>query len=479
MQLWDREKSSIILTFILNIVLILIFLFLGIYHTHWKYKIIEWYKEELKVVTNSISSLESEWISFWDFNKLKSQITYIKTEYLNIVLKNINVSFYNNNFINKKWWKFEDFINEKKLGFYSNEELLALTEDELERLDDDIEEKVRNEKSRKEKMITVLPSYNPDLKEVDENLLTDFKFVNYIESIIKTFNLEIDSSIWIGNISSYSNWILENKSKKAKKINTWGSKIFFIPIKLSVLWSKEDVINFLHYIVNVWNIDVKDGGFDVVEDDELSYSDKRKMVLVWDYNKTFWNGKRYRKSYDGIESLDKYNIYNHQVIDIESISMPEYPVSYYITEERGELWFIDFLKTDAQKDGDFIVNLDLRFYIKWVPDYKMIEFIKWYIKDYNDTKILIAKQLALLLRNKDTLKDWDVILLKNQYEKANAYLNSITQDIKKLEITLKKWTWIDVLYKNSLDNNKILRNIVTVLWLSDENFDTEIIAEIE
>lgn len=473
MQLGEREKNSIIISLILNLVFVLIFVLLWAFHAFWRYEEIEWKKVELKKITESTTKIKKSWISFNDFNTLKRSAKYTKTEFLEWILSEMKPAFYNDNFINKGEWNFEKFLEDKKRFFYANEELLAFTDEQLEELDDDVEEKIRKEKSRKEKILTILPSYNPLLKTVDENLLTDFKFVNYVESIIRTFDLQSEAKIWITWITPYEK--KDNNNPKNKKIASSDAKIFYIPATFKLAWNKENIINFLHYVGNVWNIEISDGGFDVLNDDFLKK--RKKIILSWDYNKLFWNGSRYEEWYEDLPEVKNYNIYNNQIIEIESISMDNYPVEYYLDWERDkDSNLVEFLKT-KQRYEKLEVTVELRFYIKGVPNYKMIEFIKNFFESYNETKKNISSKISELNKAEDIQNDWELILLKDQFNKSNDYLNSIDPDIKKFQAALNKANDIDWLYESVLEYNLILDNIIAVLGLDDDEIYDEVISE--
>jgi hypothetical protein len=94
------------------------------------------------------------------------------------ILKNIGKDFYNSELTNKtENLNFSDFLGNKK-----------------ELLNSDENKKILNFRDKKIKKI--LPSYikNLDLKN-DKDLLTDFKFINYIESMVETFSLKHNDSI--------------------------------------------------------------------------------------------------------------------------------------------------------------------------------------------------------------------------------------------------------------------------------------------
>jgi len=120
MPLLDREKNSIVIAFIFNIVLLIVFMVLWLYHTYWKYEVIEWHKKELTKIVNSITLLESEWLTFAEFKWLISTSKYEKNEYLDFVLRSITNKFYVDNFINKEGWKFEDFLIDKERVVFDN-----------------------------------------------------------------------------------------------------------------------------------------------------------------------------------------------------------------------------------------------------------------------------------------------------------------------------------------------------------------------
>ena len=368
-----------------------------------------------KETYDTIEKIKLKWINLWDLNSISN--TFNKGTYLDNILKNIDQDFYNQHFLNSGKENYETFLKNKK---------------------DEINNKtnisIREEKNKK--ISKILPSYSESYIGLDnEGFLTDFKFINYIESLLETFNLKnIGWSIWIKSIGLVKEESLKNSENNKKEI--LENSIFFIPLELSLVWNKENMINFLHFVGNVGNLSIKDNELSIEKDNFLRKKDNN-IILEWN---------KYSKS---------YNIYENQLISIKKIEMREYIDSSYILRKENEK-LTDFIKAE-QWNEKIEIKIALNFYIKWLKNYQIEESINKFLSIYTTTDQMIK----LNLKNKKSDNDKKVLLLK-----ISKYIAEMAWDIKDIK---KNVSWkkedLEKLYKKVLKYDVILYNLNLQNWI--------------
>ena len=336
-----REQNNLILSNIFFAIISFSLLFWWWYYLYWEISSIEEIKANTIELNTKLNSYKKEWI---DFKTLEETLSEIDTSSMNntekrilesnkIILKEIDENFYNNNFINKKENNFDSFISKKKEDYKKNSW--------------DTEKKL-------EIISKILPLYSAE--KIDENTLTDFQFINYIESIISTFRLSYKNYIWIKDIKQVENYVLSNTDKSLDKT------IWEIPVELDISWRKSSIIDFLHFIEKVWKININDETWEITVDrevDELNnpFLEFKTKLLNW--QKRTWD----------------YNIFNNQIVDIDNIVLPEYIDSSDI-QIQNSLEDNRFLKEikNSQDREKYEIKVKLKFYTKWVPLYKINQF---------------------------------------------------------------------------------------------------------
>ena len=336
-----REQNNLILSNIFFAIISFSLLFWWWCYLYWEISSIEEIKANTIELNTKLNSYKKEWI---DFKTLEETLSEIDTSSMNntekrilesnkIILKEIDENFYNNNFINKKENNFDSFISKKKEDYKKNSW--------------DTEKKL-------EIISKILPLYSAE--KIDENTLTDFQFINYIESIISTFRLSYKNYIWIKDIKQVENYVLSNTDKSLDKT------IWEIPVELDISWRKSSIIDFLHFIEKVWKININDETWEITVDrevDELNnpFLEFKTKLLNW--QKRTWD----------------YNIFNNQIVDIDNIVLPEYIDSSDI-QIQNSLEDNRFLKEikNSQDREKYEIKVKLKFYTKWVPLYKINQF---------------------------------------------------------------------------------------------------------
>jgi len=185
-------------------------------------------KASLTTEYDRLNSMNDSGIEFDDFKVLatNSDVSW----YLKEVIKTTWDDFYVRNFQNNDTEQdFEAFISEKEASVLQ-EKKASLLESKTDIVD------------------TLLPIY---VTNDSENWMTDFEFINYVESLLYSFNLISRDSIWV--------WELKRVDDIDMTKSNLDSNIFYIPLQLNITGQKWDIIDFIHYFENVWSIGISEG----------------------------------------------------------------------------------------------------------------------------------------------------------------------------------------------------------------------------
>ncbi len=221
-----------------SIIILIVFISISLIYFLPEYLKIEEKKITLNILQKNNAYLLQSGLPYDDFKRI-----FIKDLSKNKYLTNLfskenkkNRILYESNFINNDWNKsYETFILEKEKKIRKQEESLETSK---------IKEKIKK----------ILPYYK-DNAALSWYWITDFKFINYIEKLINTFWLEYSGSIWIWELKLEEDSL--NVEKKKSKLD-WEIYSFKLPLDLT--WRKKNIIDFIHYIENVWKIKfTKDG----------------------------------------------------------------------------------------------------------------------------------------------------------------------------------------------------------------------------
>ena len=413
MKLTKRMKNSILqwIAFgLLFLVVLLVSVFVFIYP-----KIQEiWIKKEEFITTyKSFENVKKKGVSYGDF---KSGLSPDISWNADLIVRNLDKDFFTNNFTNT-WSKlYEEYIK-------------------------DLAERVKKEKSsdefikKEEALQRLLPTYiqNNSLVwwESTSDFLTNFYFINFMENLLYTFNLSYDGEIWIGNLENVKD-DQEDSISSPKDAKSWLQEdVYRIPLSLSIVWKKSDIIDFIHYFENVSKISISDDSFSVDSD---SFINKR---IEW-----------------SLPSAN-YNIYENQVADISSISFSEYPDSSPL--ETG--WLIAAMK-GAQSREEFSVDIDLSFYVAGVPWYKMQNFIQKFVEDQKTFSQEVREKAQKYGAKKNTYSSESEALVAIQnMQSVSLLMTSLDEDIKKILPRLSKWENITELYEEVLDMSSRLNTL--------------------
>lgn len=346
-----------------------------------------------------LENIEKKWVSFEDFKKLSNKSTNDK--FTLEILKVIDEDFYKNNLVNNSWSNYKDFLVEKK--------------SELEKLTN------WNYSQQHELVWLVLPTYSSEVSWLESNTLSDFEFINYVESILETFNLKTNNSIWINKldiIDDYSIWSL-----------AWEwieSNMYYIPLNLTLEGKKSWIIDFLYFIENVWNISLFEDKIWLNINKYLT-----NVSLEWDL-------------------LNKwYNLFEHQMIDIDRISMDKYIDSSY--NLRPELYDFKELIKSEQWNEKFSINLVLKFYVKGFPLIEIENMINKSLDLQKEALALVWNKLKTV--NKSSLEYKKLL----SYQETLKWLQKEVTDIKKSLWDKEK---IDLSYRRSVELKSVVEPIL-------------------
>ncbi len=442
MKRTKRQENAIVINFVLYFILFILFLILLLNYIKPNIMEVEDIKSETNDIYNSILDIEKSWLSFSDFKsnskkdnleKIFSENKDFNSDYILGIVDSLDRDFYDKNFKNTWNWNYEEFLKNLQ---------------EKQKSDMDIEKKLLV-------LEKILPSYSESIYEINwEDSLTDFKFINYIESIFLAFNLSYNNSIWIKNLTllpDYVIWVWDNSLDK---------NIFYIPIEFDLEWSKLSIINFLHFVENVGKISIKkplweDGQVDKEIPWELEiYREK------YDLSSEFYNFKNIKLSND--EITKDYNIFNNQVFSIESISFSDYINSSFEISNR-KVSFLQFLNKTNQLPERFKLKVKLRFYVKWQPKYKIENFVVSFKSKFTET----LKEVKELIKNKD-LSSSDNQKLKNILNT----LNSLKKSLKSLNIKSKDKNLTDIYDKAYKFNNFLDKEIEKINKIKEKIWNT-------
>lgn len=410
----NKEKNSIIITFSFFLLLTLVLTFLIIF------KIIPWIievenlKKSALETYNTIKQKEISWITYEEFEAAKANIPSLNSNdlYLTEVLRTVDKEFFEKNLSNTWTWTYNDFmieLNKKYSDTSSFEEKMNL-------------------------ISNILPVYAEWISDLEWSYLSDFKFINYIESLAETFNVSFPNSIWISELELVNNYAVSVWDTSLEK------NIFYIPLTLDISWTKESIISFLYYVQKVWNISIS--WEDIVVDSNIDkeFQEFKTRVLKWQ------------------EKTKDYNIFNNHIFDIESIVFEEYIDSSFDILDSTNQDFISYIKT-AQWSDKYLAKAKFRFYVKGIPMFE----IEWYIKDFISDFNKLNSEVLSNLWKQDTPQT--VKLKLQEYKTTLDQLNTSVvvnlqksiwtkTDIERSFMDVNRYKWLIKEYSDYLESLK-------------------------
>lgn len=417
MKRTKRQESSVIIYFSFYFILSFSLLSFVIFSIVPSIQEIEGIKDKTYATYTDLNSIEKEWLSFWEFKTISNSSdlnTYSKE-----LIQNIDIEFYNKYFVNTWSTNYSEFIElqNKVISQWENYDTYLAKSEEISNL---------------------LPIYSEVNMWDNENYLSDFQFIHYIESILKTFNLEYSNDIGVSDLVLLEEFSSVNNKSKL------DTNIFYIPLDLELEWVKSDILNFLYFIEHVGNISLS--GEDIV----LENQDKDKFLYRW--NSVSLSQKIIL---DGIISTSRseYNIFKNQFIDFESVEFNDFIDSKANRISQSQD-LISRIKSDQANDK-YGVKVTMRFYVKGVQNLKIINQLEEYISYYASTRGLFNTLKA----SKDTPESTLLVLdevIQIQWE--------LEQELKAINISI--WSQKDLLETLKLVSqyNEILHKLNGKIW---------------
>ncbi len=357
-------------------------------------------KEELDMINTELTNISKNGLSFWEFKSTYKKNADRQDPYVNNLLKNLDADFYEKNLTNTTDGNYDDFLDQKK---------------------QEVAEKKLNPEFRaaQEQTESILPQYTS--YELGEGTLSDFDFTNYVESLLYTFNLQTDDTIWVGDILPYETNEASNDTKK--QTLSADSNIYYIPLQLSITGQKKDVLDFLHYMEHVGAISIEDGKVVVYDDNSI------QKPIEWE------------------KLSNDYNIYEHQISQVESITMREYIDT---SSEISSGDFVNFIKTTQWREK-FTIDTEIRFYVAGLPDYKAEKYIDEVEQKYNNLDSAVKKSIAQNKKLSKDVESSDVLYAVSSINSLWLLLENVGGEIDELKkIFLKDKTKVWEVYEEFL-----------------------------
>jgi len=252
--------------------------------------------------------------------------------------------------------------------------------------------------------------------------------------------------------------------------NSWWA--IFWSTDLTENISSEDTLSdfyFINYIENllysfnlsyqwdigVWeliNIDENDARSDGTQSNQLEeniYAIPLAFNIVW------------RKS-DIVDFLH-YNIYENQLADIVSLSLSEYPNSSIKTTDS----LIFAMKTLQGKER-FEIDVEVQFYVAWVPWYKMQSYVNNFLEQYQSFSSLLKKDTQKFVAQKLQFNTSRELTAVQSLQNLNSLVIQLEEDILDLRKNMAQAQDISLIYNTAVEYNKNLQKIKSSY---DENID--------
>lgn len=292
--------------------------------------------------------------------------------------------------IDKKFFAkyFENTTTQNYIGFLNSKKEILNNPEFIDKIS-----------AKEQEIVTILPSYiHSSNGEENEGFVSDFQFVNYIESILSAFQLKYTGLVWVWSLEQLEEYSLGEKNKNIYDVN-----IFRIPVVFTIEWYKKEILDFLYYTEKIGTISLEES---------LTQTGQLNLKVIEDSE---WKFK--------VSRLKKYlggkNVYKNQLFDINKLYMPEY-IDASFTPRWGKD-FVEFIKSDQWLKA-FKMDIELYFYVKGIPKSKIEQELQALINVYKLSQQTIMYGLKTSLDNP---------LKKEIYTKMNL---SLLETIKQIKI---------------------------------------------
>lgn len=375
-------KNAVTQAFILNTIIFLILSALVIFNSYPTLKEYNEKSQELEEVFSKFNIVTSKWLSLWDVQKTAIKHKMSQDVYTATVLREFNPEVFERYFSNTGAKIYSDFLID--------------VESEVVQLKNDPEYIARDKTLAK-----VLPVYG-FWNDINQEALSDFYFINYIERLLYTFNLESSGEIGVSSLEKVEN---ENESWWQETDGDIQESIYKIPLNLSLIGQKKNIVDFIHFLENVWSVSLVGAWIKEYEDTFIVRS------LEW----------------DEVESVN-YNIYKNQIGTIDSIRLSDYPDSW-TTEAGNDL--IETMRT-VQARQKFAININVSFYVAGVPVYQIQKYIDDFYVGFDEYLKEIELFSQKITKEKNSYTEWNQIEAVQKVQALNLLMVAFTEEISSL-----------------------------------------------
>lgn len=413
-----REINAIIINFSVIIVLFIWSLIVLLFYVIPWFNDVKDLKNQVQDTYNEYKKIEKSWQSYTDFKKTVEKISsWNDSSYTKKILEDIDKEFYEAYLKNKEFSNYDSFINEITNVYSDTTEF---------------EQKTK-------KLAKILPSYSDQISDFWDNFLTDFKFINYIESLSDTFNINFNNPVGIQDVN-----VVEWYSTSATD-SSLETSIYYIPLELDISWRKESILDFIYFIQRVGKIEEsksRNGDYDISFVQWVSSNFKNLSV----------------KAISWQQRGQWYDLFNNQISDIEYIEFPEYPDSSYdLNNNYSDV--ISFVKNTQWRET-INVKIGLRFYVKGLPVYKIEEQIFDFIRLHQRFKWLLAQKISDPNAPSKT---------KQTAQTRLVTVNEIDKSIiPSLRASVAQKDWLDEAYTKSFEYIETYKKYANEIWIKLE-----------
>ena len=438
-------QQAILQSFIFNAALFAIIGSIGLFYIYPQYLLSEETKSTFLASSQTYSDLKKNGLSFDEFFAIHksdwSKIKWGDTTLLNNILTDFREDDYKAHF-SHTGADYQTFLDAKIIDAKEKRELQIWS---------NITTKINE----------ILPEYSSDSSLVEDSL-TDFKFVNNVEWLLDKFQLSTKDKIGIWELTEVG--IEEEKDpKKPVKSNPLDGTIYQWKLKLDLIGEKKNIINFLHYIENVWKISVKDKNVSILT------PNTNNMIVTDDQERIKNNFLDIPDYFRGVE-----NPYNALVMEIGELSFSDYPDSSDLPTPD---WYslVQLIK-ESQASEKFEINITLLYYVKWLPTFKIDTYIQGVQLRYTQLSKIATSWFAYVSKNRASLNDSNAISAIGSLDNINRYLLGLEKEFANMNKEAKKREDLWALYKTAQDFNKIFEVITEKLTrdlqaVSDKQYD--------
>jgi len=363
-------KNALIQGMIINLILLIIFSWIFFFKILPEYSVVNNKKSNLRELVQNFESLEANGISFTDLRKIANSYKLLSDDIASQSLDNFTKNDYDSFFTNTGTLSYNDFLSqaeERVTEKMNDPEFLANID----------------------LVNTILPVYTPNNSNI--SWVNDFYFVNYLERLLYSFNLQSDGEVGISSIQSVFD---------ESEVESYTESIYKIPLSLSLEWRKSDIVKFLHFLENVWSLQYSESEVEVINDDFLN------LAL------------------EGQESTPSYNIYENQLANITQVTFSDYPDSWSVISEES---LVDTLILRQWRER-YSMEINLEFYISGLPKFEIKEYIDSFIIRFDTLKKEILDSNSSFAASNRQFQ-WNELNVRNSLQSLELVMVSFEEEI--------------------------------------------------